>query len=104
MNKLRVIILKPSKYALNGYVDRYRWGFMPNSTVPHLRSMTPDSFRGAPVEVLTVDEYVHTDLDYLALLRRELGHRTLLAIVGVQSHQLHRALDLARHMRIRTVA
>lgn len=97
MNKLRVIILKPSKYALNGYVDRYRWGFMPNSTVPHLRSMTPDSFRGAPVEVLTVDEYVHTDLDYLALLRRELGHRTLLAIVGVQSHQLHRALDLAAY-------
>jgi hypothetical protein len=97
MNNLRVIVLKPSKYALDGYVDRYRWGFMPNSTVPHLYSMTPDSFRGAPVEVLAIDEYVQTDLDYLALLRREPGHRTLLAIVGVQSHQLHRALDLAAY-------
>ncbi|HET8671206.1 MAG TPA: B12-binding domain-containing radical SAM protein [Candidatus Saccharimonadales bacterium] len=97
MKKLRVVILKPSKYALDGYVDRYRWGFMPNSTVPHLRSMTPDSLRGAPLEVLTVDEYVHTDLDYLALLRREPGYQTLLAIVGVQSHQLHRALDLTAY-------
>ena len=97
MNKLRVIILKPSKYALNGFVDRYRWGFMPNSTVPHLRSMTPDSLPSGPIEVITVDEYVHTDLDYLDLLRSESGHRTLLAIVGVQSHQLHRALDLAAY-------
>ncbi len=95
MNNLRVIILKPSKYALDGYVERYRWGYMPNGTVPHLRSMTPDSFNGIPIEVLTVDEYVHTNLDYLSLLRTEPGHKTLLAIVGVQSHQFHRALDLA---------
>ena len=95
MNKLRVIILKPSKYASDGYVERYRWGYMPNGTVPHIRSMTPDSFRGVPIEAFTVDEYVHTNLDYLDLLKREPGYKTLLAIVGVQSHQFHRALDLA---------
>ena len=38
---LRVVILKPSKYTADGYVERFRWGFMPNSTVPYLRSMTP---------------------------------------------------------------
>ena len=38
---LRVVILKPSKYMPDGYVERFRWGFMPNSTVPYLRSMTP---------------------------------------------------------------
>lgn len=38
---LRVVILKPSKYATDSYVERFRWGFMPNSTVPYLRSMTP---------------------------------------------------------------
>ena len=32
---MRVVILKPSKYMANGYVERFRWGFMPNSTVPH---------------------------------------------------------------------
>src|SRR5438093_384301 len=91
---LRVIILKPSKYAADGYVERFRWGFMPNSTVPYVRSMTPASVAGTPVEVHSIDEYVHTDLRYLSLLGRRPGGRTLLALVGVQSHQFHRALDL----------
>lgn len=39
---LQVVVLKPSKYLENGYVERFRRGFMPNSTVPHVRSMTPD--------------------------------------------------------------
>ncbi|MCA1633339.1 MAG: radical SAM protein [Acidobacteria bacterium] len=97
--KLRVVIIKPSKYGLDGYVQRFRWGFMPNSTVPYIKSMTPAELRGTPVEVHTVDEYVHTDLDYLPLLKQEAGYTTLLAVVGVQSHQFHRALDLAAYAR-----
>jgi radical SAM superfamily enzyme YgiQ (UPF0313 family) len=93
--KLRVVILKPSKYGADGYVERWRRGFMPNSTVPHLRSMTPAAVRGAAVEVHAVDEYVQTDLRYLSLLGAERGVRTLVALVGVQSHQFQRALDLA---------
>jgi hypothetical protein len=98
-SKLRVIILKPSKYAPDGHVERFRWGFMPNSTVPHIRSMTPGEIGGVPIEVHTIDEYVHCDLDYYSLLRGERGCRTLLALVGVQSHQFHRALDLAAYAR-----
>ena len=30
---LRVVIIKPSKYGVTGYVERFRRGFMPNSTV-----------------------------------------------------------------------
>ena len=33
---LRVVLLKPSKYAEDGWVERFRWGFMPNSTLAHL--------------------------------------------------------------------
>ena len=102
--RLRVVILKPSKYGEDGFVERFRWGFMPNGTVPHLRSMTPTRVGGLSCEVHTVDEYVHTDLEYLSLLRGEAGTATLLALVGVQSHQLHRALDLAAHARERGVA
>jgi len=100
-HQLRVIILKPSKYMADGYVERFRWGFMPNSTVPYMRSMTPSVLADAPVEVHTVDEYVHTDLQYMSLLDRPQGVRTLLALVGVQSHQFHRALDLAAYARRR---
>jgi Radical SAM superfamily len=98
-DRLRVVILKPSKYRADGYVERFRWGFMPNSTVPHFRSMTPDRLSGTPTEVHTIDAYIHDDLAYLSLLRQPRGSRTLLALVGVQSHQFHRALDLAAYAR-----
>jgi radical SAM superfamily enzyme YgiQ (UPF0313 family) len=95
--KLRVVILKPSKYGVDGYVERWRRGFMPNSTVPYMRSLTPESVEGVRCEVHSFDEYVQTDLRYLDLLRAESGARTLVALVGVQSHQLQRALDLAAY-------
>jgi hypothetical protein len=96
---LRVVIFKPSKYTASGSVERFHWGFMPNSTVPYIRSMTPAVVAGSPVEIHSIDEYVHTDLGYLSLLSRPPGGRTLLALVGVQSHQFHRALDLAAYAR-----
>ena len=94
-DRLRIVVLKPSKYMPDGFVERFRRGFMPNSTVPYIRSMTPETVGNMSVEIHTIDEYVHTDLQYLTLLRREAGGQTLLALVGVQSHQFHRALDLA---------
>ena len=95
---LRVIIIKPSKYGVSGYVDRFRRGFMPNSTVPYIRSMTPSSIEGVQIETQAVDEYVQTDLDYLDLIRNP-EEPTLLALVGVQSHQFQRSLDLAAFAR-----
>ena len=95
---LRVVVIKPSKYGLNGAVERFRRGFMPNSTVPYIRSMTPASLDGIPIETIAVDEYVQTDLNYLDLLRNP-DQPTLLALVGVQSHQFQRSLDLAAFAR-----
>src|SRR3569833_560248 len=94
---LRVVIIKPSKYDVDGYVERFRWGFMPNSTVPHMRSLTPSDIDGVTIETHSIDEYVYTDLNYLSLLERRDGVNTLVALAGVQSHQLHRALDLAAY-------
>jgi radical SAM family protein len=102
-SSLRVVLLKPSKYAADGSVERFRWGFMPNSTITFLKSLTPAAVDGTPVEVIAVDEYVHTDLAYLSLLAPEAGKRTLLALVGVQSHQFPRALDLAALARSRGI-
>src|SRR5262249_11945524 len=95
---LRVVIIKPSKYGLTGQVERFRRGFMPNSTIPYIRSMTPASIDGVRVETHAIDEYVQTDLEYLDLLRNP-AQPTLLALVGVQSHQFQRALDLAAFAR-----
>src|SRR5262245_51995329 len=89
---LRVVIVKPSKYDPDGWVERFRRGFMPNATVRYLASLTPPSVGSAPCVVRCVDEYVERDLGYFDALG---GEGTLVALVGVQTHQFQRALDLA---------
>ena len=73
MRQLNIVVLKPSKYGLNGCVERFWRGFMPNSTIPFIRSMIPDSIGDTNILVESVDEYVHTDLTYLNLLDAKLG-------------------------------
>lgn len=101
-SRLRIVIVKPSKYGITGHVDRFRRGFMPNSTVPYIRSMTPPVIDGVRTEIHAIDEYVQTDLRYLDVLR-DPDTPTLLALVGVQSHQFHRSLDLAAFARMNGV-
>ena len=64
---------------------------MPNTTVPYMYSLTPDKIGDCLLEKWMIDEYVQTDLNYLKLLQGDVP--TLLALVGVQSHQFQRALD-----------
>ena len=97
--RLRVVLVKPSKYGLDGAVERFRRGFMPNATLRHVASLTPQEVAGHGVELHTVDEYVECDLGYLQLLERDPACTTVLALVGVQTHQFHRALDLAAYAR-----
>jgi hypothetical protein len=104
MTKLRVVLIKPSKYGIDGSVERFKKGYMPNATLWHIASLTPERIGDVPVTVHTVDEYVWQDLDYLRLLQHDPDVTTLVALVGVQSHQFHRALDLtayARHHGVR---
>lgn len=103
MKHLRVILVKPGKYAVDGAVERFEKGFMPNASLYHIDSLTPRDLNGGRIEVYSVDEYVRDDLGYLDLLRRDDDRQTLLALVGVQSHQFHRALDLAAFARSRGV-
>jgi len=97
--KLRIVLIKPSKYGPDGAVERFRIGYLPNATLYHIASLTPGRLGNTEVEVRIIDEYVYTDLEYLRLLHAESGVITLLALVGVQSHQFHRALDLAAYAR-----
>jgi hypothetical protein len=99
MTQLRVVLIKPSKYGLDGAVERFKKGYLPNATLYHIASLTPSHIGNIPITVHTIDEYVWTDLDYLRLLHHDPDFVTLVALVGVQSHQFHRALDLAAYAR-----
>jgi len=95
LKNLRVVLIKPSKYDKDGYVERFRLGFMPNATLKQIHSMMPKEFMGHRVTVHEVDEYVGRDIRYLELFKPEADTKVLVAMVGTQSHQFHRALDLA---------
>lgn len=95
MRPLEVVLIKPSKYNPDGYVQRFWRGFMPNATGGHAKSITPREVSGVPVRVSWVDEYVYRPREFMHLLRGSSDHTTLVALVGVQSHQFQRALDLA---------
>src|SRR5690349_2041590 len=97
--KLQVVLVKPSKYAESGYVERFRLGYLPNSTLNHIRSMTPTAIDGVGITTCCIDEYVHCETAYLELLRGSTTQPTLVALVGTQSHQFHRAADLAAYAR-----
>ncbi len=99
MSTLKVVLIKPSKYGIDGYVERFKTGYMPNATLYHIAGLTPPLINSVKVNIHTIDEYVRDDLDYLKLLHADTDKNctTLVAIVGVQSHQFHRALDLAAY-------
>ena len=99
MTQLRVVLIKPSKYAVDGSVERFKKGFLPNATLYHIASLTPSRIGEVPITIHTVDEYVWQDLDYFRWLHRDPDVIALVALVGVQSHQFHRALDLAAYAR-----
>ncbi len=101
MTTLKVVLIKPSKYAVDGYVERFKTGYMPNATLYHIAGLTPKEINSTKVITYTVDEYVRDELDYFDLLKPDSDPNciTLLALVGVQSHQFHRALDLAAFAR-----
>jgi len=56
--------------------------------------LTPQKVSGVLIEPVVVDEFSQTDLSYLDYLKKP-DYPTLLALIGVQSNQFHRALDLA---------
>ena len=95
--RLRVVILKPSKYDHDQFVERFARGFMPNSTLAHMVGCTPRLIDGVDFNVRGIDEYVETNLEYLKCLEGARGAPTLVALVGVQSHQFQRALDLSAY-------
>src|SRR6185295_12361304 len=72
-SKLRVVVIKPSKYNPRGLVERFWKGFMTNSTIYYIASLVPREVAGIPVEVHTIDEYVEPNLRYLELLRKPNG-------------------------------
>jgi radical SAM superfamily enzyme YgiQ (UPF0313 family) len=104
--KIRVVLIKPSKYDDEGYVIRHFRGVLPSNTLACLSSLTRDVARrellGKDVELqveLFDDTVQKIPVSRIIRSNRPPYRRTVVALAGVQSNQFPRAADLARKFR-----
>jgi radical SAM superfamily enzyme YgiQ (UPF0313 family) len=107
----RLVLIKPSHYDDDGYVIQWRWAAIPSNSLAALHGLAEDCRRrrvlGEDVDIATVSiDECNTRIRpaRLARLIERGGAGGLVALVGVQSNQFPRALDLARQFRARGLA
>ncbi len=105
----RIVLLKPSHYDQDGYVIQWRRSTIPSNSLAGVygllktcaeeRSLGPD----VEIEIEAYDE-CNTVIDVGAAIRRiKAAGGGFVALVGVQSNQFPRALDLGRQFRAANV-
>src|SRR5436309_2688873 len=100
--KFRIVLIKPSKYDDDGYLIRFWKGVLPSNTLNVLHGLTDDVkerrvFGDLPIEVTTFDETAEkVPIKKIIRWSREPGTKLLVCLVGVQTNQFPRALDMAR--------
>ena len=104
--RFQLVLIKPSHYDDDGYVIQWVRAFIPSNTLAVLYSLARDSVRrGAlgpdtDIDITVIDE-INARVKpgrLLSRFQRE-GAFGLVGIVGVQSNQFPRALDIARPFR-----
>jgi radical SAM superfamily enzyme YgiQ (UPF0313 family) len=101
--RFHVVLIKPSHYHDDGYVIRWWRGMMPSNSLAALHGVALDCAQrqvlGPDVDIAihAIDE-TNTRVNVAKLLCqfRKAGRFGMVALVGVQSNQYPRALDIAR--------
>jgi radical SAM family protein len=109
--RFQLVLIKPSHYDDDGYVIRWRRALIPSNSLAAVYGIAADCAErqvlGADVaiDIEAIDE-INTRIDILALLSRfrANGNFGLVGLVGVQSNQYVRALDIAAPFRNAGVA
>lgn len=105
-HRLRLYLIKPSKYDDDGYVIRHWKGVLPSNSLACLYGLTED-VRGRRVlgkdlewKIELMDETVQkVDVEKITRSSRGGDTKTVICLVGVQSNQFPRARDLALAFR-----
>jgi hypothetical protein len=103
--RFQVALIKPSHYDDDGYVIQWVRSFIPSNSLAVVYSLVEDSrVRGAlgetAIDITAADE-INTRIRLPALIERFKAHDNfgLVFLVGVQSNQYPRAIDIARPLR-----
>jgi radical SAM superfamily enzyme YgiQ (UPF0313 family) len=104
--RFQLVLLKPSHYNDDGYVIRWWRALIPSNSLAAVYGLALDSAErrvlGPDVEIdIDVIDETNTRVNIPKLIRRfrKHGNFGLLGLVGVQSNQYPRALDIAKPFR-----
>jgi radical SAM superfamily enzyme YgiQ (UPF0313 family) len=109
--RFRIVLIKPSHYDDDGYVIRWFRNFMPSNSLAAVYAIGAEAAEArilgpdVAIEVTPIDETnarVMTDR-LIADFKRD-DNFGLVGLVGVQSNQYPRALDIARPLRAAGIA
>jgi hypothetical protein len=104
--RFQLILVKPSHYDEDGYVIRWWRALIPSNSLAAVYGLALDAAQrqvlgpDVAIDIEVIDE-TNTRVDIPKLIRRFRRHGNfgLLGLVGVQSNQYPRALDIARPFR-----
>jgi Radical SAM superfamily len=104
--RFQLVLIKPSHYDDDGYVIQWVRAFIPSNTLGVLYSLARDSARRSvlgpdtEIDIVVIDEInARIKTNRLISQFRRHGGLGLVGLVGVQSNQFPRALDIARPFR-----
>ena len=102
--KFSLVLIKPSHYDDDGYVIQWLRSAIPSNTLAVLNGLALDSKErrvlGDDVEIrVTAIDETNTRVRPKRIVREMGGNPGLVALVGVQSNQYPRAMDIARPLR-----
>ena len=104
--RFQLVLIKPSRYDDDGYIVQWLRSSIPSNSLAAVYGIAADAIArqtlgpDVRIDITPIDE-TNTRVkikDILALLRRYDGFG-LIGLVGVQSNQFPRALDIARPLR-----
>jgi hypothetical protein len=108
--KFLIVLIKPSHYDDDGYVIQWRRSTIPSNSLASVYGLIAECAEaralGPEVDIETeVFDECNTIVDIGAISRRIMAAGSgFVALVGVQSNQFPRALDIGRQFRARDIA
>ena len=109
IDKFHIVLIKPSKYDDDGYLIRFWKGVLPSNTLNVLHGLTEDIrerrvFGTLPIQVTTFDETAEkVPVKKIIRWSKQDGTKLLVCLVGVQTNQFPRALDMARQFKAENI-
>ena len=101
---LDLYLIKPTRYDDDGYTVQWWRSLIPSNSLAAVAGLVRDALdRGVlkdvgDVRVTNVDE-VNSKVDISQIIAEARGRKTLVFLIGVQSNQFPRAMDMARPLR-----